>query len=111
MLYNTEFWILIDNYWLYNAGFWKLIDNYWLCNAGFWILIDNYWLYNARFGKLINEYLLFISDNIPLFQGFQSVKLLIMIIADWHQASNPIKLIEILKPLLASFVVRHQRSE
>ena len=97
MLYNTEFWILIDNYWLYNAGFWKLIDNY--------------WLYNAGFGKLINEYLLFISDNILLFQGFQSVKLLMMIIADWHQASNPIKLIEILKPLLASFVVRHQRSE
>ena len=97
MPYNTELWILIDIYWLYNAGFWKLIDN----NL----------LYYARFGKLINEYLLFISDNILLFQGFQSIKLLIMIIADWHQASNPIKLIEILKPLLSSFVIRHQRSE
>ena len=70
MLYNTEFWILIDNYWLYNAGFWKLIDNYWLYNAGFGELIDNYWLYNARFGKLINEYLLFISDNILLKSRF-----------------------------------------
>ena len=97
MPYNTELWILIDIYWLYNAGFGELIDNY--------------WLYNARFGKLINEYLLFISDNIPLFQGFQSVKLLIMIIADWHQASNSIRLIEIPEPLLSSFVIRHKRSE
>ena len=97
MPYNTELWILIDIYWLYNAGFWKLIDN----NL----------LYYARFGKLINEYLLFISDNIPLFQGFQSVKLLMMIIADWHQASNPIRLIEIPEPLLSSFVIRHKRSE
>ena len=56
MPYNTELWILIDNYWLYNAGFWELIDNY--------------WLYNARFGKLINEYLLFISDNILLISRF-----------------------------------------
>ena len=80
-------------------------------NTELWILIDNYWLYNARFGKLINEYLLFISDNILLISRFSIRKLLIMIIADWHQASNPIKPIEILKPLLASFVVRHQRSE
>ena len=42
MPYNTELWILIDNYWLYNAGFWKLI----------------------------NEYLLFISDNILLKSRF-----------------------------------------
>ena len=56
MPYNTEFWILIDNYWLYNAGFWKLIDN----NL----------LYYARFGKLINEYLLFFSDNILLKSRF-----------------------------------------
>ena len=56
MPYNTELWILIDNYWLYNAGFWELIDNYWLYNAGFW--------------KLINEYLLFISDNILLKSRF-----------------------------------------
>ena len=81
MPYNLELWILIDNYWLYNAGFGELIDNYWLYNAGFW--------------KLINEYLLFISDNILLFQGFQSIKLLMMIIADVQQASNPIRFIEI----------------
>ena len=97
MPYNLKLWILIDNYWLYNAGFGELIDNY--------------WLYNAGFGKLINEYLLFISDNILLFQGFQSVKLLMMIIADVQQASNPIRLIEIPEPLLSSFVIRHQRSE
>ena len=97
MPYNTELWILIDIYWLYNAGFWKLIDNY--------------LLYYARFGKLINEYLLFISDNILLFQGFQSIKLLMMIIADVQQASNPIRLIEIPEPLLSSFVIRHKRSE
>lgn len=95
MPYNTELWILIDNYWICNAGFGELIDNYWICNAEFWKLIDNNLLYYERFGKLINEYLLFISDNILLFQGFQSVKLLMMIIADWHQASNPIRLIEI----------------
>ena len=56
MPYNTELWILIDNYWLYNAGFGELIDNY--------------WLYNAGFGKLINEYLLFFSDNILLKSRF-----------------------------------------
>ena len=70
MPYNTELWILIDNYWLYNAGFGELIDNYWLYNAGFWKLIDNNLLYYARFGKLINEYLLFISDNTLLKSRF-----------------------------------------
>ena len=39
-------------------------------NTELWILIDNYWLYNARFGKLINEYLLFFSDNILLKSRF-----------------------------------------
>ena len=85
MPYNTELWILIDNYWLYNAGFWELIDNY--------------WLYNARFGKLINEYLLFFSDNILLKSRFSINK---AIDNDYRRRASGIKFHKTYRNPLAS---------
>ena len=85
MPYNTELWILIDNYWLYNAGFGELIDIYWLYNAGFW--------------KLINEYLLFISDNILLKSRFSINK---AIDDDYRRRATSIKSHKIYRNPLAS---------
>ena len=85
MPYNTELWILIDNYWLYNAGFWKLIDNYLLYYAGFW--------------KLINEYLLFFSDNILLKSRFSINK---AIDNDYRRRASGIKFHKTYRNPLAS---------
>ena len=95
MPYNTELWILIDNYWLYNAGFWELIDNYWLYNAGFW--------------KLINEYLLFISDNILLKSRFSINK---AIDDDYRRRATSIKSHKIYRnPLASALELCDQASE
>ena len=99
MPYNTELWILIDNYWICNAGFGELIDNYWICNAEFWKLIDNNLLYYERFWKLINEYLLFISDNILLKSRFSISK---AIDDDYRRRATSIKSHKIYRNPLAS---------
>ena len=95
MPYNTELWILIDNYWICNAGFGELIDNYWICNAEFW--------------KLIDEYLLFISDNILLKSRFSINK---AIDDDYRRRATSIKSHKIYRnPLASALELCDQASE